>query len=121
MKTVSFRRATPTRFTISVAFNSVTRVIAGAVLLLSAQYSAALDIVGEWQQGAVIVGKVVPGTQVNYNNRKLSITGDGHFVLGLGRDAPARPERRPTPHLQSRRRVPAARSTTPAPTSPRRW
>lgn len=50
--------------------------------------SFALDINGEWQQGAVIIGKVEPGTSVEFKQRKLQLTKDGKFVIGLGRDAP---------------------------------
>lgn len=62
-------------------------VLFAAVTLLFAQLGAALEISGTWQQGAVMLGKVEPGTQVEYNNRKLSLTPHGEFVIGLGRDA----------------------------------
>jgi murein DD-endopeptidase MepM/ murein hydrolase activator NlpD len=48
----------------------------------------ALEITGEWQQGAVIVGHVPAGVRVEYKQRKLQLTKDGKFVIGLGRDAP---------------------------------
>lgn len=54
-------------------------------LLLSAAVSA-LEIQGKWQQGAVLLGKVPAGTQVEFKNRLVRITGDGQFVIGLGRD-----------------------------------
>jgi murein DD-endopeptidase MepM/ murein hydrolase activator NlpD len=59
------------------------------LVLMHAQPSAALEITGTWQQGAVIIGKVEQGTQVEYNKRRLSLTDDGQFVIGLGRDAAA--------------------------------
>ena len=49
----------------------------------------ALEITGEWQQGAVILGQVPAGVSVEYKQRKLQLTKDGKFVIGLGRDAPA--------------------------------
>jgi murein DD-endopeptidase MepM/ murein hydrolase activator NlpD len=49
----------------------------------------ALEITSEWQQGAVILGKVPAGVTVEYAQRKLQLTKDGEFVIGLGRDAPA--------------------------------
>ncbi len=49
----------------------------------------ALEITGEWQQGAVIIGQVPAGVSVEYKQRKLQLTKDGEFVIGLGRDAPA--------------------------------
>lgn len=54
-----------------------------------AGFSSALELTGELQQGAVIRGKVSPGETVQYNQRWLSLTDQGDFVLGLGRDAPA--------------------------------
>lgn len=54
-------------------------------LLLSAAVSA-LEIQGKWQQGAVLLGKVPAGTQVEFKNRPVRIAGDGQFVIGLGRD-----------------------------------
>ncbi|RZA06677.1 MAG: M23 family metallopeptidase [Moraxellaceae bacterium] len=53
------------------------------------QTASALEIIGEWQQGAVIVGKVPSDTTVVYNERTLQLTPKGQFVLGLGRDAGA--------------------------------
>jgi murein DD-endopeptidase MepM/ murein hydrolase activator NlpD len=48
----------------------------------------ALETTGEWQQGGVIIGKVSPGVSVEYKQRKLQLTKNGEFVIGLGRDAP---------------------------------
>ncbi|HWV16322.1 MAG TPA: M23 family metallopeptidase [Cellvibrio sp.] len=54
--------------------------------------AVAVEFSGEWQQGAVMVGRVDSGEQVEFQGRKLKISSDGQFVLGLGRDAesPAR-------------------------------
>jgi murein DD-endopeptidase MepM/ murein hydrolase activator NlpD len=54
---------------------------------ISAPWVSALEIKGEWQQGAVIIGQVPEGTHVEYKQRKLQLTPDGKFVIGLGRDA----------------------------------
>jgi len=59
------------------------------VFLLASLPTLALKISGEWQQGAVIIGRVEPGVQVDYKQRKLALTADGSFVIGLGRDASA--------------------------------
>ena len=48
----------------------------------------ALEISGEWQQGAVLIGKVPSDTIVEYKQRRLQLTPGGKFVIGLGRDAP---------------------------------
>lgn len=50
---------------------------------------AALDIQGRWQQGAVLIGRVEPGTAVTFMERDLRVTPAGVFVIGLGRDAKA--------------------------------
>jgi len=47
----------------------------------------ALEVTGEWQQGAVIIGQVPAGVSVEYKQRRLQLTNDGKFVIGLGRDA----------------------------------
>ena len=60
------------------------------VLLIGLNVSStqALEITGEWQQGAVIIGRVPANTSVEYKQRRLQLTADGKFVIGLGRDAP---------------------------------
>ena len=63
------------------------KAIASLIFLLSIHSVNALEIIGEWQQGAVLVGKVPKGVAVEYKQRKLLVTGDGKFVIGLGRDA----------------------------------
>ena len=65
------------------------KIIASLIFLLSIHSVSALEITGEWQQGAVLVGKVPKGVAVEYKQRKLLVTGDGKFVIGLGRDAPS--------------------------------
>lgn len=47
----------------------------------------ALEFSGDWQQGAIIRGRVSGGEQVEFQGRTLRISADGQFVLGLGRDA----------------------------------
>lgn len=41
---------------------------------------------GEWQQGAMLIGSTIPGNQVWFNGRALSVSPDGDFVFGLDRD-----------------------------------
>ena len=38
------------------------------------------------QQGAMVIGKVPPGSQVQYGQRQLSVSSYGTVVLGAGRD-----------------------------------
>lgn len=59
------------------------------LLFISRCDAALLEIKGEWQQGAVIIGRVAKDTQVEFKQRKLQLTPEGEFVIGLGRDAPA--------------------------------
>jgi len=63
-------------------------VVIGFTAIFVMPSAFALNIRGEWQQGAVIVGQVPVGTSVEYKQRKLQLTEDGKFVIGLGRDAP---------------------------------
>ncbi len=49
--------------------------------------ASALEFQGNWQQGAVLLGKVPAGTQVEFKDRSVRVTEDGQFVIGLGRDA----------------------------------
>ncbi|MCD9033083.1 M23 family metallopeptidase [Luteimonas sp. Y-2-2-4F] len=39
------------------------------------------------QQGALVIGKVPPGSRVEYAGRTLRVTGYGSVALGIGRDA----------------------------------
>lgn len=63
--------------------------LVGVFSLLAIPAAFALEITGEWQQGAVIIGQVPAGVSVEYKQRNLQLTKDGKFVIGLGRDAPA--------------------------------
>ncbi len=59
----------------------------GLFILMVCMPSLALELRGEWQQGGIIIGKVQPGTQIEYAGRHLQVSSQGEFVLGLGRDA----------------------------------
>jgi len=64
-------------------------MLLSAVLLSPATW--ALEIIqGDWQQGAVIRGKVEPGSELYHDERRLRLSEQGEFVLGLDRDAPER-------------------------------
>jgi murein DD-endopeptidase MepM/ murein hydrolase activator NlpD len=43
---------------------------------------------GRWQQGALLVGTVAPGSIVRFGHRTLSVSPEGRFALGLSFDAP---------------------------------
>lgn len=63
------------------------RVLIAALCSLVSVGAAALDIQGVWQQGAVLLGQVEPGSQVEFLQRQVRVAPDGRFVIGLGRDA----------------------------------
>lgn len=48
-----------------------------------------VELRGEWQQGAVLFGRVPAGSKVWLGDRALRLTPEGDFVFGLDRDAPA--------------------------------
>lgn len=59
------------------------------VLCVASVPVMALELLGDWQQGGLIIGKIQPGEQVEYNGRLLRLSPANEFVIGLGRDAPA--------------------------------
>lgn len=63
------------------------RLAASFVLLCLSASTLGLELKGEWQQGGVIIGRVEPGTHVEYQGKRLHISPHGNFVIGLGRDA----------------------------------
>ncbi|OUS06415.1 peptidase [Gammaproteobacteria bacterium 54_18_T64] len=46
----------------------------------------ALEFQGVWQQGAMLVGHTEPGNTVVFQERTVSLTSQGYFVIGLSRD-----------------------------------
>lgn len=65
----------------------IRNLFLGLLILLPA-FCSALEIKGEWRQGAMILGRVVAGEGVIYQGKSLHIAKDGQFVIGIGRDAP---------------------------------
>ena len=61
------------------------------VILIGGAVSAhALEINGELTQGGLVTGRVDPGTKVMVGKRQLRVSPEGVFLLGFGRDAPAK-------------------------------
>jgi murein DD-endopeptidase MepM/ murein hydrolase activator NlpD len=60
------------------------------LLLLAAFESRALELEGKLVQGGIAVGRVAPGTGVEFLGRKLRVAPDGRFAIGFGRDFEAR-------------------------------
>ena len=48
--------------------------------------AAALEFQGTWQQGAMLVGHTKPGNAIVFQDRAVSLTPQGYFVIGLSRD-----------------------------------
>jgi len=48
--------------------------------------AAAVEFQGTWQQGAMLVGHTKPGNTVVFQDRTVSLTSQGYFVIGLSRD-----------------------------------
>lgn len=62
----------------------------GATLWFSASgvavASAAPQISGRWEQGALLQGRVEPGQRVRFHDRDVRVSADGRFIIGLDRD-----------------------------------
>ncbi len=63
--------------------------IAGVLVAVSAQ-GGTLKLDREPLQGALIIGRTDPGTTVKINGNAVRVSNDGVFLLGFGRDAPAK-------------------------------
>lgn len=59
-------------------------------LFLLLSFAAAADaprIEGRWIPGATLVGTVAPGSSLKFGDRNVSVSADGHFVIGIAYDA----------------------------------
>lgn len=45
------------------------------------------DLAGDFIQGGLVQGRTAPDTKISLNGRLVTVTPDGRFVLGFGRDA----------------------------------
>ncbi|MDO3386697.1 M23 family metallopeptidase [Gilvimarinus sp. SDUM040013] len=69
------------------------RLLIATCLVVSASVSNAsedllLALKGEWIQGGILRGQVVPGSEVRVNDEAIDVGPQGEIVLGLGRDEP---------------------------------
>lgn len=62
------------------------RVLLWLCGMLFIPLAAALEFQGTWQQGAMLVGHTKPGNKVVFQDRNVSLTPQGYFVIGLSRD-----------------------------------
>ena len=57
-----------------------------ATLPAFAQQTRIADLPAQASQGALIIGRAVPGADVRVEGRKLRVDAQGRFVFGIGRD-----------------------------------
>lgn len=63
------------------------KLVVAVFLSLLVIPALAMELRGQWQQGGVIIGKAPAGVQIEYQGKKLHLSPQGEFVVGLGRDA----------------------------------
>jgi len=56
------------------------------ILLCSGSTAAAVELTGKAVQGALVFGKAEPGSVIVLDDTSISISEDGNFVIGFGRD-----------------------------------
>lgn len=71
-----------------IAWRGLSRTFSFTLLVGFSFELTALEISGEWTQGGMLLGKVVPGSAVAFMGRSPRVSEQGEFVIGLGRDAP---------------------------------
>ena len=54
----------------------------------TAQETRALELNGDYVQGGLLYGKVVPGSRVLYDGKKIRVSEAGDFIVGFNRDEP---------------------------------
>lgn len=59
----------------------------GLLLCTLSSYVHSLQLQGEWLPGGMLVGQVSPAAVVHFEGRRIALSRDGRFVVGLGRDA----------------------------------
>ena len=55
-------------------------------LFFNYQYLGAVEFLGKFEQGSVILGKTKPNSKVKIDNKKIRVSKDGFFAFGLDRD-----------------------------------
>ncbi len=56
------------------------------ILLFFGNTAAAVELTGKAVQGGLIFGKAEPGSVITLDDTSISVSEDGHFVIGFGRD-----------------------------------
>lgn len=60
------------------------------LLLLAVVPAHAAELSGKFEQGGMVLGRAAPAAVVTLDGRAVPVDAAGHFVLGFGRDHPAR-------------------------------
>lgn len=99
--------------------SALPRIFAFALAAWTASAAVAADpgrvvFPASVQQGAMVIGKVPPGSEVEYAGRRLQVTPYGSVVFGVGRDESA-------PAVVSVRRPDGSTTTATVAVSPRDW
>lgn len=70
----------------------ILAMMMAALCLLAGQAWAADKLVlnGPMTQGALLMGRTLPGTELQLSGKSVTVSPEGLFVLGFGRDAPKR-------------------------------
>ena len=71
--------------------------VAASMMCASAPAFADVTFSGRMEQGGLVVGTTTPGASITFNGAAVPVTADGHFLLGIGRDAPVMGELVVTP------------------------
>lgn len=64
-------------------------VLIAALLLASPAFALDVAIDGKLEQGGLVIGAAPPGSSVTVGERRVPVSADGTFFVGLGRNAPA--------------------------------
>lgn len=74
---------------LTILFLSLMFLLIG-VSLSAAGAVSVVEWRGTWQQGGLLLGQVEPGATVSYQGEIIKTTVEGQFLVGFGRNAPAR-------------------------------
>ena len=74
---------------LTILFLSLMFLLIG-VSLSAAGAGSVVEWRGTWQQGGLLLGQVEPGATVSYQGEIIKTTVEGQFLVGFGRNAPAR-------------------------------
>jgi len=82
-------KVTETKIDAQTEAKAETAMIATEGFSTEVYANGRFDAQTPWQQGALVRGKVAPGSRVEFLGNTVYVDEHGNFILGLGRDAPA--------------------------------